>query len=40
MRNFMVTASVSLEPVLTLHLTQKISTASEGVVMDESSGMG
>ena len=29
---FMVTASMSLEPVRALHLTQKISTASEGVV--------
>ena len=31
---FMVTASMSLEPVLALHLTQKVSTVSEGVVTD------
>jgi len=37
---FMVTASMSLESVLALHLTQKISMDSEGVVMDENSGIG
>ena len=38
---FMVTASMSLEPVLTLHLTQKISTDSEEEeVMGENSVMG
>ena len=36
---FMVTASMSRESVLTLHFTQYIPTASEGVVMDEFSGM-
>ena len=36
---FMVTASMSLDPVLALHLTQKISTDSEEEVMDENSGM-
>ena len=30
---FMVTASMSLEAVLALHLTQEISTASDGVVI-------
>ena len=37
---FMVTASMSLDPVLALHFTQKISMDSEGVVMDENSGIG
>lgn len=36
---FMVTASISLDPVLARHLRQWISTASYGVVMDEFSGI-
>ena len=38
--SFMVTASLSREAVLTLHFTQEISTATGGLIMDESCGMG